>query len=668
MRRCLVAACGLVIAQAGLPATAQTALADKVYRNAYVYTVDGKGSVASAVAIDDGAFVYVGDEAGVEPFIGPETEVVDLGGRMVLPGLHDAHVHALYTVELDTCDLNGEAKTLAELVPILKDCLDRYKVPKGEWLAVDQWNPYGGNQPSADLPTIRAALDAVSTDHPIVLFGADGHHSAYNSAALARAVNAKGEAVGLSAATLKSDFADFAATIGVDAGGEPTGNVDEGARDSIPSPSQMHPAESAMRAALPRVAEILAADGITSIMDPMVDDYVLSMYEEMAKSGLLTFRATLALLKSPDKFTNPETGAFDVAAAVADYSADRARLDPIPNLKADAVKVFVDGVLEGNIYAEQPSLPNAAVLDPYEQPITELDAAGNVTIKGYVDPASAACKDAEASLGDTAAVDAFHAAHGFGPAQCAVSTGVLEQPPEDIAAYVTAMDAAGFTVHLHAIGDRAIRTALDAIAAARAANGDSGLPHSLAHLQLVSPDDQRRIAEMKVPSVFTFAWATTDVAYEMTVEPFIDQVKGPEDLHNPAYYYYQNVYPAKSIQSYGGILVGGSDAPVDVRDPRPFVNIEQAVTRAGEDGEVLNPDQRIDIASAIAAYTVNGALALNQSDLTGQIIVGKRADMIVLDRNLIELAETGHAADISETNVLLTLLDGTVVHDELAAQ
>jgi predicted amidohydrolase YtcJ len=170
-----------------------------------------------------------------------------------------------------------------------------------------------------------------------------------------------------------------------------------------------------------------------------------------------------------------------------------------------------------------------------------------------------------------------------------------------------------------------------------------------------------------VPAVFTFAWAATDAGYELTVAPFIDRVAGPEDLHDPAHYYYRNAYPAKAIESFGGILVGGSDAPVDVRDPRPFVNIEQAVTRAGEDGQVLNPDQAIDIASAIAAYTVNGARALNQSGLTGSIAVGKRADMIVLDRNLIELAETGRAAEISETNVLLTLLDGAVVHDELTA-
>lgn len=667
----ILTALGLTVGSAAGPAAAQSAPADTVYRNGYIYAVDGAGTVASAVAIDDGAFVYVGDEAGAAAFIGPQTEVIDLGGRMALPGLHDSHIHALYTADLDTCDLNGEAKTLAEMVPILKDCLTRYAIAEGDWLAVDQWNPYGGNQPSADLPTIRAALDAVSTRHPIVLFGADGHHGAYNSAALALAQKADGTAVGLSPATLQSDFADFAATIGVDAAGELTGNVDEGARDLIPSPSMMHPDTEAMKAALPQIPAMLAADGITSIMDALADDYVISMYEEMAARGLLTFRATLALLKDPGQFTDPATGAFDIPAAVANYTALRDRLKSIPNLKADAVKVFVDGVLEGNIYAEQPILPNAAVLQPYQQPITDLNAeTGDVTIKGYVDPDGDACKAVAADPDGygVAEAAAFRAEHGFGPAQCAVSTGVLEHTPEFVAEYVTAMDKAGFTVHLHAIGDRAVRTALDAIEAAKVANGDSHLPHSLAHLQLVNPDDQRRFGKLGVPSVFTFAWATTDVGYDLTVSPFIDQVAGPADLHNPDHYYYQNVYPARSIQSYGGLLVGGSDAPVDVRDPRPFVNIEQAVTRSGDDGEVLNPDQRIDIRTAIAAYTINGARALNQSDLTGSIEVGKRADMIVLDRNLIELAETGRAGEIGDTRVLLTLFDGKPVYDKLTTE
>jgi predicted amidohydrolase YtcJ len=645
--------------------------ADTVYRNAYVYTVDAKGSVADAVAIDSGAFVYVGDSAGVEAFIGPDTKVVDLGGRMVLPGLHDSHIHALLTADLDTCTLNGEAKTLAEIVPILAECLVHYAIPEGEWLSVTAWNPYGGNQASPDLPTIRAALDAVSTKHPIVLFGADGHHGAYNSLGLAAAQNAAGQTVGLSAATLKTDFADYLATVGVDSSGEPTGNVDEDARGLIPSPTMGTPDATAMKKALPGVMQMLAADGITSIMDPFASDYILGMYEYLAENNLLTVRATLALLKDNADLIDPATGEVDIAKAVANYGADRERLAKIPHLKADAVKLFVDGVLEGNIYAEQPILPNAAVLHNYQQPITELDpATGSVTIMGYVDPDSDACKEAAEYSGAPSpeVVADFKARNGFTPAQCTVSAGVLVHEAEYVTAFVTAMDKAGFTVHMHAIGDRGVKTAVDAVEAAHVANGNSGLPHSLAHVQLASPEEQKRIGALGIPVVFTFAWATTDPAYDLTVLPFIDRVKGIDDLYDPAHYYMQNAYPAKSIQDFGGLIVGGSDAPVDVADPRPFENIMMSVLRQGEGGQVLNEGQRIDIRTAIAAYTINGAKALNQADLVGSIETGKRADMIVLDRNLIELAEAGKADQIAETKVLLTVFDGAAIYDQLAAQ
>ena len=214
----------------------------------------------------------------------------------MLPGLHNSHIHALFTADLDVCDLQGAPKTLAEIVPILKECLTRYAIPEGQWLSVNVWNPYGGNQPSADLPPIRAALDAVSTKNPIVLFGADGHHGAYNSAGLALAQNAAGQTFGISAAILKTDFAKSAATIGVDGSGEPTGNVDEGARRLIASPTMLKPDKEAMKQALPQVMHMLASEGITAIMDAWANDYVIGLYEGLAKQTLLTARVTLTLL------------------------------------------------------------------------------------------------------------------------------------------------------------------------------------------------------------------------------------------------------------------------------------------------------------------------------------------------------------------------------------
>jgi predicted amidohydrolase YtcJ len=112
----------------------------------------------------------------------------------------------------------------------------------------------------------------------------------------------------------------------------------------------------------------------------------------------------------------------------------------------------------------------------------------------------------------------------------------------------------------------------------------------------------------------------------------------------------------------GGVLVAGSDAPVDTRDPRPFVNIQQAVTRETALG-TFNADQRIDIRSAIAAYTINGARLLGHDELLGSIEVGKKADLIAIDHNLIELAKQKRSNEIGKTRVALTIFDGKVIYD-----
>jgi len=149
----------------------------------------------------------------------------------------------------------------------------------------------------------------------------------------------------------------------------------------------------------------------------------------------------------------------------------------------------------------------------------------------------------------------------------------------------------------------------------------------------------------------------------MMVVPFIDEIEGVADIYNPDTYYMQNVYPAKTIQDYGGILVNGSDAPVGGRDPIPFVSLQQAVFRSN--GEVvLNENQRIDIHSAIEAFTINGARLFGHDDAVGSIEVGKKADIIALSQNIVELAETGRPHEISGTEVTLTIFDGRIVHDK----
>ncbi len=635
--------------------------ADLVLANAFVYAVDADRSIAEAVAIRENKIVFVGDDKDVESYVGPDTNVRDLAGQMVLPGLHDVHLHPPWIAKGDLCDLESQPRTLDALVPFLSDCLSRYQIPEGEWLWVAQWNFSIGNQVSERYPTMRAALDAVSTQHPIVLSGNDGHHTAVNSAALARARNPAGETVGLNAETLQSTFASYRELVGVGESGEPNGYLTEYAIDLTDPPTNLE--QQDYDAIMPEVAKLLARSGITSIQDAMVEPEFLPFYQRLEESGQMTFRMRAALFK---KFPKSQAALGMLRETVEEFKAIRERYAGSRFIHADGAKIFVDGVIEGNPLAAPPTLPNAAVIRSYRQPIFAIDPDSMRTdVWGYVDLESDVCAEYRSHPLAYAKIEAkrrFKSEHGYLPQQCEQSFGLLEHSEEFVHAFVREMEAAGFAVHAHAVGDRAVRVAIDAFEASRAANGQPVHAQSIAHAQIIHPDDQQRIADLGIYMAFTYAWIGPDIEYDLSVIPFIDEIEGVDDLYNRDHYAIQNTYPAGSILERGGILAAGSDAPVDTRDPRPFVNIQQAVTRGSEIG-AFNADQSIDVHDAIAAYTINGARLFGHDERLGSIEVGKKADLIAIDRNLIELAKAGRANEIGETRVTLTIFDGKVIHD-----
>jgi hypothetical protein len=258
-------------------------------------------------------------------------------------------------------------------------------------------------------------------------------------------------------------------------------------------------------------------------------------------------------------------------------------------------------------------------------------------------------------------IAAFADENGFFPPQCIPYAGILEHPEEFIRSYIRKATEAGFHVHVHALADKAVRIVVDEFAQVKELADSQGLTQSIAHAQLVHPDDQKRIGELGVYMVMTQVWSDSGIEYEMTVAPFIDEVQGVADLYNPEHYYMQNVYPSNSILEYGGTLVHGSDAPVGTRKPIPLVNLQMAVTRGSE--VALNPKEAIDVHQAIAALTINGARLFKHQDRLGSIEVGKIADLVVLDQNIVALAENDEAGRISETQVLLTVFNGKVVFE-----
>jgi predicted amidohydrolase YtcJ len=211
---------------------------------------------------------------------------------------------------------------------------------------------------------------------------------------------------------------------------------------------------------------------------------------------------------------------------------------------------------------------------------------------------------------------------------------------------IVGLDRVKFQVHVHAIGDRAVRMALDAFASARAANGADGPVHQIAHLQLVDPADATRFRTLRVAANIQGLWAYRDVDIR-TVEPIL----GPERSNR--------IYPIGTLARAGALLVGGSDW--SVTSMNPLMAMQVAVTRRGPRavaGPPWLPNETVTLDTMLTAYTINGARVQFQDDQVGSIAVGKVADLVVLDRNLLSMPPS----EIRNTQVRYTFLEGKQVH------
>ncbi|MDH6213831.1 amidohydrolase [Streptomyces pseudovenezuelae] len=537
--------------------------ADLLFTGGPVLTPEGR--TATAVAVSGDRIVAVGRDEVLD-LAGPRTEVVDLAGRLLLPGFQDAHVHPLPAgLELTRCDLTG-TRTAAETVAAVRAYADAH--PELEWITGGGWSmeAFEGGVPTKEL------LDAVVPDRPVYLPNRDHHGAWANSRAL--------ELAGITRDT--ADPAD--GRIERDAAGEPSGTLQEGAMQLVGRLTP--PATPADRlAALLHAQRHLHALGITAWQDALVGDFLgmddpSEAYLAAARDGLLTARVVGAL------WWDRERGAEQIPELVE----KRQELSH-GRFRASSVKLMLDGVAETG---------TAALLDPY------LDKCGCAT----------------ANRG-TSFLDA-----------------------DQLPAYVTELDAFGFQCHFHALGDRAVRDALDAIEAARAANGPSDTRPHLAHLQVVHPDDVPRFARLGAIANIQPLWAAHEPQMDELTIPFL----GPERAA------WQ--YPFGALLRSGARLAAGSDWPVS--SPDPFQGIHVAVNRVAPDGgdtPVFLSAERIGLAEALTAYTA-GSAYVNHLDDTGQVRVGALADLVMLDRDPFD----GPTEAIAEARVARTYVGGARVY------
>jgi predicted amidohydrolase YtcJ len=228
--------------------------------------------------------------------------------------------------------------------------------------------------------------------------------------------------------------------------------------------------------------------------------------------------------------------------------------------------------------------------------------------------------------------------------------GIAMHEADELAHMVTLLDSHGFQVHMHTIGDRAVRDALDAVEAAQRSNGPRDARHHLAHIQLVHPDDQPRFAELGVVANAQPYWAAASRYVNELTLPFIGEERS------------RYHYPFGSLHRAGALLAFGSDWTVSTADPLP--QIEVAVTRVehpNRDTEPMLPEEALDLETAVAGFTRGSAYVNFLEKDTGTIEPGKLADLVVLDRDLFDPG-TG---PIGDARVHLTLADGRPVYDVL---
>lgn len=426
-----------------------TNAADAVYTGGVIHTIDAHGTVAQALAVTGGRIVYVGSDAGARKFVGANTRVVDLKGRMVMPGLIDGHMHPVAGgLKLLKCSLNYESLTVPEFQSRIQACLDQHRGdPPGAWFEVVSWFRYGIHPKEATVT--RATLDALKTDRPIIVYDSFGHSSLVNSRALALAK--------ITAQT----HDPVAGRIGRDASGEPNGILEDSGQglvgDLIPRPTAADDVAAA-RAAL----DAMRRQGITTFLDAVGNPPDIEAFAALEKLDALTARAHFAPLIPADEAPDLVSARKAVARIVAiAHQYDEGKLRPRPSISVHNAKLFMDGVI--NAPAD-----TGALLAPY-----------------YVNHGTATQPKWELA---------------------AKREPEVYFPAPILREILIGLGAAGIDPHLHTDGDGAVRATLDGVAQMRAALPGRDIRPGLAHCELVDPADYPRFAQLNAIPVLSFQW------------------------------------------------------------------------------------------------------------------------------------------------------------------
>ena len=533
---------------------------DLIVINGNICTMDALTPRVAALAVTSGRISALGSDEEIKTLATRSTRVVDAGGRLVLPGFQDTHIHLQdsgfdrsQSATLDT------ASTIAELQQALASFA---KTHKGQWVNGVGW--YTGVFTDHNLD--RHALDTAVPNRPCYIVASDGHNACLNSTAC--------ELIGLVRGVADPENGHFV----LDGKGEPTGMLHENATNwaeaRMPLPADADYAKGV------RFSQALCnRHGITGVIDASVNERHARVYSSLERAGELTVRVAA---------TAKVTSAEKTEDAVHRLEALR-RENSSSMFKIHSAKFFLDGVLENR---------TGVMIEPYS------DALGG--------------------------------------------NGQLMFGHNQVKELFTAFDAARFQIHVHVIGDGAVRAALDGLEAARMANGPWPSLHQLAHVQCIDPADIPRFRELGVMANIQTLWARHEPSVTDVALPLVGKERG------------EWMYAFRSLIDAGAPYAISSDWGVSTLNPFPIM--ETAITRQPPRMEgnhpVFLPEQRMAREECVKGYTIFAARAAWREQDTGSLGVGKFADLIILDRDIF----TCDVYDIGDTEVLLTLLEGKQVY------
>ena len=563
--------------------------ADRVYRNGIVFTADAHGSMAEAVAIRAGRIVYVGGNDGVIVFIGASTNVTDLKGKFLMPGLVDGHMHPLEGgLTLEGCSLRYVSLTIVQLQERVQACLDKTKnrEPDG-WLEVVNW--FQESMRPAGVKTNRATLDALKTSRPILVRSSFGHTVLANSRALAlgKITKATPDPPG--------------GKIWHDADGNPSGLLEDGAfavySELIPKPT----AEENLAAAKAAQRE-LARQGVTSFLDAVGAPADLAAFTAVQGAGQLTVRAHFAPLIEVEERDDPAKAVAKIVEYRKKY--DQGAIQAAPGITVRNAKLFLDGVIAA------PAM-TGAVVEPYRE------NAGTAESPRWVEGKSR------------------------GPE--------VYFPAKSLEEILVRLGRAGIDPHMHADGDGAVRSGLDAVEAMRKQIGGADIRPALAHCEIVTAADFPRFKALGAIPVLSMQWEKP-AGDTMGLTNYF----GPERM--------KILEPGGLLAAAGARITFGSDWPVDLLDE--WFALKVGVTRTNAPDALpeyhgrLGDDPGLSREDVLRAATINAAYELHADDVTGSVEVGKFADVLVLDRNPLKIP----AEEIANVKVLETVVGGRTVY------